>query len=345
MITVIIQSIAKERTAYKTAGTEDSVGENNKKNKRWLKNLSEALYMELREHKSSFIVYFTLRLLVIVMMVLQLMNRNYENVFLCVLTLMLLVIPSLVQITFKVELPTVLEIVILVFIFAAEILGEISEFYLLFPFWDTVLHTINGFLAAAIGFSLVDLLNRSEKAIFSLSPLFMAIVAFCFSMTIGVIWEFFEFGMDQIAGFDMQKDTLIHTIRSVTLDPEGRNVPYVIDGITSTAVNGTELGLGGYLDIGLIDTMQDLIVNFIGAFIFSVIGFFFVKNRGNGKVASGFIPRRKDEDRDFLRIAMEMDEKSEDRTALKAAEEDAEVTEDSDSVFDGKKSDEKSRSR
>lgn len=345
MIIMNTQSIAKERTAYKTAGTEDSVGENNKKNKRWLKNLSEALYMELREHKSSFIVYFTLRLLVIVMMVLQLMNRNYENVFLCVLTLMLLVIPSLVQITFKVELPTVLEIVILVFIFAAEILGEISEFYLLFPFWDTVLHTINGFLAAAIGFSLVDLLNRSEKAVFSLSPLFMAIVAFCFSMTIGVIWEFFEFGMDQIAGFDMQKDTVIHTIRSVTLDPEGRNVPYVIDGITSTAVNGAELGLGGYLDIGLIDTMQDLIVNFIGAFIFSVIGFFFVKNRGNGKVASGFIPRRKDEDRDFLRIAMEMDEKSEDRTALKAAEEDAEVTEDSDSVFDGKKSDEKSRSR
>lgn len=345
MIIMNTQSIAKERTAYKTAGTEDSVGENNKKNKRWLKNLSEALYMELREHKSSFIVYFTLRLLVIVMMVLQLMNRNYGNVFLCVLTLMLLVIPSLVQITFKVKLPTVLEIVILVFIFAAEILGEISEFYLLFPFWDTVLHTINGFLAAAIGFSLVDLLNRSEKAIFSLSPLFMAIVAFCFSMTIGVIWEFFEFGMDQIAGFDMQKDTVIHTIRSVTLDPEGRNVPYVIDGITSTAVNGTELGLGGYLDIGLIDTMQDLIVNFIGAFIFSVIGFFFVKNRGNGKVASGFIPRRKDEDRDFLRIAMEMDEKSEDRTALKAAEEDAEVTEDSDSVFDGKKSDEKSRSR
>lgn len=324
---------------------EDSMEENNKKKKRWLKNLGEALHMELREHKSSFIVYFTLRFLVIVMMILQLMNRNYENVFLCVLTLMLLVIPSLVQITFKVELPTVLEIVILVFIFAAEILGEISEFYLLFPFWDTVLHTINGFLAAAIGFSLVDLLNRSEKAVFSLSPLFMAIVAFCFSMTIGVIWEFFEFGMDQIAGFDMQKDTVIHTIRSVTLDPEGRNVPYVIDGITSTAVNGAELGLGGYLDIGLIDTMQDLIVNFIGAFIFSVIGFFFVKNRGKGKVASGFIPRRKDEDRDFLRIAMEMDEKSEDRTALKAAEEDAEVTEDSDSVFDGKKSDEKSRSR
>ena len=93
--------------------------ENNRKKKGWLKTLGEALYMELREHRSSFIVYFTLRLLVIVMLVLQLLNRNYENVFLCGLTLLLLVVPSFVQVTFKVELPTVLEIIILIFIFAA----------------------------------------------------------------------------------------------------------------------------------------------------------------------------------------------------------------------------------
>ena len=277
-----------------------------------LRHLSEALYMELREHRSSFIVYFTLRIIVIVMLILQLLNRNYENVFLCALTLVLLIMPSLVQITFKVELPTTLEIFILVFIFAAEILGEISEFYLVFPFWDTVLHTINGFLAAAIGFSMVDLLNRSEKIVFNLSPLFMAIVAFCFSMTIGVVWEFCEFVMDQIIGYDMQKDTVIHVIRSVTLDPAGHNVPYVIDNITETAVNGQELGLGGYLDIGLIDTMQDLIVNFIGAFIFSVIGFFYVKNRGKGGFANRFIPRRKAKDRDFLKIAREISENGDD---------------------------------
>ena len=277
-----------------------------------LRNLSRALYMELREHRSSFIVYFTLRILVIVMMILQLLNRNYENVFLCALTLVLLIMPSLVQITFKVELPTTLEIIILIFIFAAEILGEISEFYLVFPFWDSVLHTLNGFLAAAIGFSMVDLLNRSEKIMFNLSPLFMAIVAFCFSMTIGVVWEFFEFMMDQVIGYDMQKDTIIHTIRSVTLDPAGRNVPYVINNITETAVNGKELELGGYLDIGLIDTMQDLIVNFIGAFIFSVIGFFYVKNRGKGVFAGCFIPRRKAKDKDFLKIAREIGENGED---------------------------------
>ena len=269
------------------------------------RDLRDALHMELREHRSSFIVYFTLRALVIATMILQILNRNYENVFLCALTLILLIMPSLMQITFRVELPTTLEIIILIFIFAAEILGEIREFYLIFPFWDTALHTLNGFLAAAIGFSLVDLLNRSERTVFNLSPLFTAIVAFCFSMTIGVVWEFFEFGMDQLAGFDMQKDTVIHVIRSVTLDPAGHNVPYEISGITETAVNGQELGLGGYLDIGLIDTMQDLIVNFIGAFVFSVIGFFYVKNRGKGKLAGRFIPRRKAKDRDFLKIARE----------------------------------------
>ena len=281
-----------------------------------MRNLGEALYMELREHRSSFIVYFTLRILVIVMLVLQLLNRNYENVFLCALTLLLLVMPSLVQVTFKVELPTTLEIFILVFIFAAEILGEISEFYLVFPFWDTVLHTINGFLAAAIGFSMVDLLNRSEKIVFNLSPLFTAIVAFCFSMTIGVIWEFFEFGMDQLLGYDMQKDKVIHALCSVTLDPEGRNVPYVISNITETVVNGRDLGIGGYLDVGLIDTMQDLIVNFIGASVFSVIGFFFVKNRGKGRIVGRFIPRRKAKDRDFLKIAREIAENGDDVKAV-----------------------------
>lgn len=275
----------------------------------WFRNFGRAMHMELREHKSSFIVYFVLRFLVIAMMVLQVLNRNYENVFLCALTLLLLVIPSFVQVTFKIELPTTLEIIILVFIFAAEILGEISEFYLVFPFWDTVLHTLNGFLAAAIGFSLVDLLNRSERTSFTLSPVFTAIVAFCFSMTIGVIWEFFEFGMDTFLGFDMQKDTVIHAIRSVNLDPAGHNVPYVIDNITSTVVNGQELGLGGYLDIGLIDTMNDLLVNFVGAVVFSIIGFFYVKSRGKGNMAGRFIPRRKKKDRDFLRIAEEEAEK------------------------------------
>ena len=275
-----------------------------KKQNGYFRHMAEAIRMELREHKSSFMVYLILRILVIVMLVLQILNQNYENAFLCILTLLLLIIPSFVQVTFKIELPTTLEIIVLLFIFGAEILGEIAEFYLVFPFWDTVLHTLNGFLAAAIGFSLVDLLNRSERTVFHLSPLFTAIVAFCFSMTIGVVWEFFEFGMDQILGFDMQKDTVVSTITSVMLNAQGRNVPVKIDQIQEVMVNGQALGLGGYLDIGLIDTMEDLFVNFIGAAAFSVIGFFYVRSRGKG-VAGRFIPRKKRAEGDFLKIARE----------------------------------------
>lgn len=269
--------------------------------------MGRALHMELREHKSSFLVYVTLRLLVILMMILQIFNRNYENVFLCVLTLVLLLIPSLIQINLKIELPTALEITILVFIFAAEILGEIQSYYIKFPFWDTVLHTINGFLMAAIGFALVDILNRSKKFSIQLSPIFLAIVAFCFSMTIGVIWEFFEYGMDQFFGLDMQKDTVIQGFSSVLLDPTKSNIPVPVQDITEVLVNGRDLGLGGYLDIGLIDTMNDLFVNFVGAVLFSIIGYFYVKSRGKGKFARRFIPRLKSRDADFLRKAEEED--------------------------------------
>ncbi len=271
--------------------------------KKRMRVMGKALRMELREHKSSFIVYMTLRALVILVMILQILNRNFENVFLCALTLVLLIMPSLIQINLKIELPTALEIIMLLFIFAAEILGEIQAYYEKIPMWDTVLHTLNGFLMAAIGFALVDILNRNKKISFQLSPAFLAVVAFCFSMTIGVIWEFFEFGMDQIFHLDMQKDTIVNTIYSVMLDPAGGNHVVGGTGIRDVAVNGESLGLGGYLDIGLLDTMEDLLVNFIGATVFSIIGYFYVKNRGKGKFARRFIPRLKTKDADFLKKA------------------------------------------
>lgn len=271
--------------------------------KKRMRVMGKALRMELREHKSSFIVYMTLRALVILVMILQILNRNFENVLLCALTLVLLIMPSLIQINLKIELPTAREIIMLLFIFAAEILGEIQAYYEKIPMWDTVLHTLNGFLMAAIGFALVDILNRNKKISFQLSPAFLAVVAFCFSMTIGVIWEFFEFGMDQIFHLDMQKDTIVNTIYSVMLDPAGGNRVVGVTGIRDVAVNGESLGLGGYLDIGLLDTMEDLLVNFIGATVFSIIGYFYVKNRGKGKFARRFIPRLKTKDADFLKKA------------------------------------------
>lgn len=263
---------------------------------RRLRASKEAIKKEIREHRSSFFVYIFLRTLVLITMVLQIFNQNYENAFLCILTLFLMIIPSFIQVEFKIELPSTLEIIILLFIFSAEILGEIQSFYIRVPVWDTILHTLNGFLAAAIGFSLVDLMNKDTRIKFQLSPLFMAIVAFCFSMTIGVIWEFFEFGMDTFAGLDMQKDTIINHITSVTLDPTKTNIPITIDGIKEVIINGKALGVGGYIDIGLIDTMYDLFVNFIGAIVFSFFGYFYVVKRGKGNFVNRFIPRLKDRD-------------------------------------------------
>lgn len=263
--------------------------------------------MEIREHKSSFLVYIVLRALVILMMILQIFNRNYENVFLCILTLFLLIIPSFIQVEFKIELPTTLEIIILMFIFSAEILGEIQSFYLRIPIWDTLLHTMNGFLAAAIGFSLVDLLNNDKRLQFKMSPVFMALIAFCFSMTIGVLWEFFEFAMDNFFGMDMQKDTVLNSITSVVLDPTMSNHPVTMDGIKDVIINGQSLGVGGYLDIGLIDTMEDLFVNFIGAAVFSIFGYFYVKKRGKGSFVKRFIPKSKDKKKDYLKNLQDED--------------------------------------
>ena len=270
----------------------------------------KAMKMEIKEHKSSFIVYMVLRALVILIMILQILNKNYQDVFYCILTLLLLIVPSFLQVELRVELPTTLEIIILLFIVAAEVLGEIGSYYTKIPGWDTMLHTINGFLAAAIGFSLVDILNRNKKAKFNLSPLYMAIVAFCFSMTIGVMWEFYECTVDTFLGMDTQKDTVVHSISTVMLDPNGETNVVHIDDIDEVIVNGQELGLGGYLDIGLKDTMKDLFVNFIGAVVFSIIGYFYVKRRGKGKFARKFIPKRKQEERDYLKIACEVSEET-----------------------------------
>lgn len=257
-----------------------------------MKEKYKNLLNHIKSNKRVFTLYFILRVFVIITMIAQFLNQNYENVFLCFLTLILFMVPSFIEVNFRIDFPDTLEIIILLFIFSAEILGEIQSYYITYPYWDTMLHTVNGFLAAAVGFCLVDLLNRNERFMLKLSPLFTAIVAFCFSMTIGVMWEFFEYGMDTLFGYDMQKDTIIHTIKSVTLDPTMKNIVKKIPNIESVVINGQDLGLGGYLDIGLIDTMKDLFVNFIGAVVFSIIGYFYVKFKGKGRssLASNFIP-------------------------------------------------------
>ena len=264
--------------------------------KREKKALKSREWRHVENKKLVYTVYFVLRLSVVGMLVAQFFNRNYENVLLCILTLILFMLPSAFERRLHIDLPDTLEIIILLFIYAAEILGEIRAYYTSYPGWDTMLHTMNGFLCAAIGFALVDILNREESVSLHLSPFFMAVTAFCFSMTIGVLWEFFEFAMDRFLLFDMQKDTVIDTISTVDLDPAGGNAAVIVKGIRDVILvledgGQMSLGLGGYLDVGIIDTMKDLFVNFIGAAVFSTIGYFYVKGRGKGRFAPKFIPR------------------------------------------------------
>ena len=259
----------------------------------------------IRSKPKVFAVYLVLRLIVLGTLVSSVLRGEYENAFICFLVLVLFILPFFIQQNFGIELPDTLEIIILLFIFASEILGELGCFFITVPNWDSILHTTTGFLCAATGFALIDILNRNSRIKFELSPIYVALVAFCFSMTIGVLWEFCEFGMDRLFMMDMQKDTIVHSITSVMLDPTNKNIPVTIGDITSVTVNGQDLGFDGYLDIGLYDTMEDLFVNFIGALVFSFIGYFYIKRRGEGKIAKAFIPTITEAGKDSAKEAAE----------------------------------------
>ena len=263
-----------------------------------IKNFQKRLveYYKEEENKKVAIFYTVLRFLVILCLIREIFIGNYHNVFLCILTLILFVIPFFVEDKFKVSIPNVLEIIILLFIFSAEILGEIQNFYNIIPNWDMILHTLNGFLAAAIGFSLIDILNSTDKFHIKMSPLFVAVVSFCFSMTVGVAWEFFEYTADSLLSTDMQKDTVVNKISSVNLTNANAFNPQIIAGIDESPIyycDNTITISDGYLDIGLIDTMEDLVVNFIGALFFSILGYFYIKKRDKYKGIEHFIPRKK----------------------------------------------------
>lgn len=256
-----------------------------------MKKIKEA-YKESR--KGVLIVYLLLRFLVILVMVRQIFLHNYWNAFLCILVLIQFLIPYFITKKLKIELPSIFEIIILLFIFSSEVLGEIQNFYGVFKHFDTVLHTLNGFLCAAVGFSLIDLCNNNSEK-FNLSPLYLTIVAFCFSMTIGVLWEFLEYSIDKVMLSDMQKDKLVTKISSVWLNPDGKNKAIVVDNINKTIIysdSGETVIEGGYLDLGLNDTMKDLIVNFVGAVVFSFFGYLYVINRDKYKIAEKFMPKK-----------------------------------------------------
>ena len=242
----------------------------------------QALLRKKKEEPAAFWTYVVLRFIVILILIRCILRGDIESAFVCVLVLVIYLLPQFVENRLNIDIPTTLEVVIFVIVFAAEILGELQSYFIKYSNWDTILHTSSGFLCAAVGFSLVDLLNRSDNVKVQLSPGYLAITAFCFSMTIGILWEFIEFSADRLFLLDMQKDTIVNQISSVSLDPTNSNISITVKGIKDVILvtdSGEQaLGLGGFLDIGLYDTMEDLFVNFVGAVVFSVAVFFECKS-------------------------------------------------------------------
>ena len=254
------------------------------------------LLQEIRKDKGSFFVFAALWIAIVGVMIQGGLSKQADRVFAGGLCLLLLLVPPLVECTFSLQLPTTLEICAYLFVFCAGVLGEIRNFYQRFPAWDSILHAANGFLFAGFGFSLFSLFEKKRKVRTLPSPAYQSFTAFCFSMTVGVFWEFFEYAADHFLHTDMQKDGYMRHIGSVLLAGEDGALVRIenISGVVIETADGGVFRLPAYLDVGLSDTMKDLAVNLVGAFAFCVIGYWYLKRR-RITLAAQFIPRVRDE--------------------------------------------------
>lgn len=166
----------------------------------------------------------------------------------CILGALAMMLPGFLQHKIQLDIPQKMIIVYAVYLYCAIYLGEIHSFYYHIPYWDSILHAFSGMAFGAIGFSIISLLNKSETVPLSLSPAFVMLFAFCFSVSIGVLWEIYEFFIDSIFHTNMQK--------------------YMIE--------GGELLFG---QSALIDTMKDLIIDTVGAFVMSILGYIFSRRK------------------------------------------------------------------
>ena len=164
----------------------------------------------------------------------------------CILGVVALFLPNIISKKTKIVIPSNMYIVYILFLYGAVFLGEVRNYYYRVPNWDTILHTCSGAMLGALGFSFINILNKQERVHVELSPGFVAFFAFEFAITLGVIWEIYEFLADGVLGLNMQKFAL---------------------------ENGTQL-IGR---TAVTDTMEDLIVDSIGAFVMSIIGYISLK--------------------------------------------------------------------
>lgn len=222
------------------------------------------------------IVLTILIILVSSCLVTKILNKDLENVSLCILTLFLFAIPYLAKRLFKINISENLEILYFFFIFLTQILGEVYNFYVSLSFWDKLFHATSGFILSSIGFSIIHILNKKNIP----SNLTIILFTFCFSMTCAIVWEFYEFGADTIFNQDMQKDNLVNVLSTKKLITNSKILK--IDDISKTILydkNGKELlKIDGYLDIGIKDTMQDLLAGLIGTLIYTILAYIHIKD-------------------------------------------------------------------
>ncbi len=186
------------------------------------------------------------------------------KVLMCVFTMGLLCLPFLAMKCFGLEMHSAF------FVFCelyaiGPMCGHVYNLYYYTTWWDGLLHTAGGVVFAIFGVFLAKFLDKEHEPSLAMKAIF----ALCFSMALSVAWEFVEYGCDQIFGTDMQNDTVVSDIHSYLLGGETAKTGSIED-IEEVYIDGQPLGLGGYLDIGLHDTMQDMLVESLGAAVYTV---------------------------------------------------------------------------
>lgn len=226
-------------------------------------------------------VYFLIKFILIVITVFSLFRvllfKDYSMVIVSLLTLIVYALPNIVGKIFKVQFPFLLDIAICVFTFLSTILGDVYNFYVIVPWWDDVLHFTSGMMFVEIGLFFIDLIKKKNNKIY-LNSLYKIAISFCFTITVLSFWECIEFGFDNILGTDTQKDTVITEINSSEFTRKNKKLDkkIYVDSIFVNDQDWKEI-YGGYLDIGLYDTMIDLLDGILGALIYSCIRYRYLR--------------------------------------------------------------------
>ena len=256
----------------------------------------QAVLQEIKGNKAAFFVFMCLWVSTLAVLISGVLAGRWDRVFTGALCLTLFLMPPVIERSFSLQFPAALEISAYLFVFCAGVLGEIGNFYERFTAFDSILHAANGFLFAGFGFCLFSLFEKKRTVRTLPSPAYQSFTAFCFSATVGVLWEIFEFCADHFLHTDMQKDSLRTAIHSVLIPGQDGGMLRVenITQIEIKTADGASFILPGYLDVGLSDTVKDMAVNLWGALVFCIIGYVYLKRRRMALVAA-FIPRVRDE--------------------------------------------------